>query len=155
MNYLFSFNQFILEAKQKALEDILEVRVGEKTLNFQVRDLINWVREEGYEIERINVRSIKTYFEDTESEIYVTLDGKDKKFRDLTAKEIKMWKDLEVKRIQQAKLNYPVILTKAPGDKKWFPLDGNHRIEKAKKEGRRTVKAYLIPYNQLDRIPKA
>ena len=58
---------------------------------------------------------------------------------------------LTQKRIESSSLNYPIVLAKRT-DQLFFILDGNHRLQKALSENRRTIGARILDL-QNDNIP--
>ena len=70
------------------------------------------------------------------------------KWKDMKAGLRKKYVDAQIKQCLGTDLKYPVILVKER-DGTLSALDGNHRIMKAKIEGHPTIKAYVMPKNNL------
>ena len=57
--------------------------------------------------------------------------------------------DEEIKKIEKADLNYPILIFVNHNDEFLTIIDGHHRAQKAARKGLETIKAKIIPINYL------
>jgi len=75
--------------------------------------------------------------------------GRKATVKNLNNDEKKRVIDLETKRCMKTSLEYPIIVITDKNGKYKGLLDGNHRLVKADKLGNDTIKAYVLPYDEL------
>lgn len=139
MRFLIHWRLF--EAKDLPLKDQIVVTIDDDEYSFTVEDLYKLISEKGYPIQRIPLSEISSEWDDLDSNIISP------EFKDLSPKQRLDLIKRERERINRANLKYPIVLCK--GDE-WVILDGNHRVSKAKNDGKSTIQSYIIPKEDLN-----
>ena len=146
------FEDFIKEEfdykEYKPLEGTCGMSIGKKDIEANVGDMVKFAKK--YDIEDIEVSKLQhkgAWREDSYKKTgMVKPEGVDKwmKYKDLSLKQKKEFEDEINTTIDKSNLKYPIIVAKSKKGKLTI-LDGNHRVEKAHKLGKTTIKAYVIP----------
>ena len=150
------FNEFIKEefdySEYKPLEGTFGTTIDGKNIEADVSDLIKFSKN--YDIEIIELDKLHKKglwggdkFKKTGT---VKPEGSDKwvKYKDLTNKQKEDFNEEVDTVINKSNLKYPIIVSKGKRGKLTI-LDGNHRVEKAHKLGKNTIKARVIPEEDI------
>ena len=145
------YADFINE-KHEPLEGKCGVTIGDKELTFTVKDIIKYA-EDNYKYERISVEDIYDLglFNEQgkgEGEATFLVDGEWQTEDEISPEEKSKFDKEQKDIIEAADLKYPIIVA-SKGDKITAIIDGNHRLEKANNRGNKTIKAYVLPEEDL------
>lgn len=150
------FDEFIKEKfdykEHKPLEGVCGVKIGKKEIEMKISDLVEFAKK--YDIEDIDLDKLHhkgLWKDDTWKKGGVLKPaGSDKwlKWKDLSDEQKKDMEEEVKTTIDRANLKYPIIIAKSKRGKMTI-VDGNHRVEKAYKLGKDTIKARVIPDEDL------
>lgn len=112
----------------------------------KVGDLIKF--SEDYPIEKIDMSKLLKQGlwnkEKFKTQGKVNIDGKWIEYKNLTDEQKKDFNEEVDTTIMKANLKYPIIVSRSEKGKITI-LDGNHRVEKAGKLGKKDISAHVIP----------
>lgn len=128
------------------IERSLNMRITERRLRRVIRQVIKETHKwEETSWDKIPIKSVIEYLnkEKVPIEKYATEDVCSKVAKDL---------DLDDERVELANLDFPIIIVKK-NNKLQYVLDGNHRLEKAKRDKNKYIKARILDLDGSN-IPK-
>ena len=157
-----SYKDFVNEAKRskkkqpahKPLEVMAGVRVNGVDMDFKVGDIVKFASD-NYKSEPIKVADIYELglYNDVgdKGDKYAVVDGKEIKVKDLTREQRKKVRKAIDDVVEIADLRYPIIVTVNRRGRYTGIIDGHHRLEKAHNKGKKLIRAYVIPEQDIIR----
>jgi len=148
---LNEWRKFLLEKKSSDKDNPLEggwgTTINGHDVSGKVKDLVDFSKE--YKVQNLEIKDLpKSLWNDRES-VEVFINGKLKKYKDLSPEQKKEQDDLINQKIDNSDLKYPIIVAKDKEEKIKSILDGNHRLAKAQKLGKSKIRAIIIPEQDI------
>jgi len=139
---------------QKILESIPKTNIAgfwieEKKYEINIRDFVKYLTN--FPIAQIDVSMlshIKTW--DDFENITIIKNGREIKFNELDKKNQDKHKKIIEKSIMKTNVKYPIIIL-VNNEKIDSILDGNHRVQKAKILGIKSLPAYILNNNDIEK----
>ena len=147
-----TFDQFVNE-NYEPLGEVATCTIKGQNYSFKVKNLYDFIRLKNYNVVDLNVKEVGKFgnFDDDNRENLLIRDKitlKWIKYDDLPKDKQKEFDDRENIRIDSTNLKYPIIV--CINDKKEYNImDGNHRLKKAQKLHKETIKAHIIPEQEI------
>jgi hypothetical protein len=150
------FDEFIKEEfdydEYKPLEGTFGITIGKQNIEANIGELVKFAKNYDIEIIELDKLHKKGLWggDKYKKTGMVKPEGSDKwvKYKDLTNKQKENFDEEVDTVIMKSNLKYPIIVSKSKRGKLTI-LDGNHRVEKSHKLGKDTIKARVIPEEDI------
>ena len=138
------------DKKDDPLEGTCGVIVKGKPIDGKVKDFIEFAKR--YTTEDFPLSKLKSvgFFNNTPKPTdKVKIGGEWMKYRDATKDQQHDFNERETEGVNKSNLKYPILLVVGKGNSNIRILDGNHRAAKAIGLNHKTIKAKIIPEDDL------